>query len=91
MNAVESVSLPENFIELVHGTQRPIVFVIDCSNAMHGAPLDSARACCRRSLGRLLYLEIRMLVMSTCREWCLREVVFNESYETQDIPAFLRR
>ena len=53
MNTVESVSLPEKFIESVLDSRRPVVFVIDCSNAMYGAPLDSARACCRQLLGLL--------------------------------------
>ena len=53
MNTVESVSLPKRFIESVLDLPRPIVFVINCSNAMHGAPLNSARACCRQLLGLL--------------------------------------
>jgi hypothetical protein len=33
--------------------------------------------------------EVRPLVITAYRDWVLREVMFNPSYEIDDIPAFL--
>ena len=40
---------------------------------------------------RLMPLELRLAVMSACSAWCMQEMVFNETYFPEDIPAFLRR
>jgi VWA domain-containing protein len=35
-------------------------------------------------------LELRILAMASYREWCLQDVIFNPSYDLEDVPEFLR-
>lgn len=40
-------------------------------------------------LERRIYLELRILAVRCCRDWCHQELVFTPSYSPEDIPAFL--
>lgn len=52
-NNQAAVALPEDFVQSVVRPGRALVFVIDCSNEMAGAPLCAAKAACRQLLDQL--------------------------------------
>lgn len=41
-------------------------------------------------IDRRAYLELRILAIQCCRDWCHQELVFNPSYNAESLPKFIR-
>lgn len=42
------------------------------------------------SFDQLLYLELRVIAIDCCRDWCHQELVFNPPYDPRSLPDFLQ-
>lgn len=68
-------------------------FRLALKNLQHlgGLSWRQQKAVPKTLLERRIYLELRILAVRCCRDWCHQELVFNPNYNPEDIPAFLLR